>query len=1138
MHWWKNVIHNRLRPAFFALLFFFQGITGLPLPAYAQSQPSVLATGTWYKIAIPNSGIYRLDAQWFKKQGLDVSGLNPKRFQIYGNGGSMLPQSNHALRPQDLRQNAILVIGQEDNRFDATDAVFFYAEGPHVVSYDSLTHSFTHETNAYSDSSYYYFTIGQEPGLRIATRSSQPNNASLTTQFDDYWFQEDETVNLLQSGREWWGTYLGLSGQHRIQLERPGIIPGSAAQLRVSAIASAQVQTSLTSRVNGTELGQQTFGTVSTYRYDLQAQRSSKSYPFTIPGAAPASLDLQFTFTKNGQTNAQAYLDFVALHLKRELRRYADQQLFRFLPTTDSLVTYGFQNITENWQVWDLSDPLRPVGVQLDKKPDASATFGASDGANARLYVGFSPEQSWEPVSWQKVLNQNLHQLEVPELLIVTPEAWKQEANRLAEFRQTNDLLTTAVVTTEQIFNEFSAGKPDPTAIRDFVKWLYDQNPATFNYLLLFGDATYDYKNRSGRQSATQQQQWVPVYQSRESLHPVYTYSSDDYFGFLENHEGEWLESTAGDHTLDIGVGRLPAKTREEARRLVDKLIRYGSAGKALGKWRNTIHFVADDGDSNIHQQHADALAKLAGEQFLTQRLFVDAFSGISSAEGNKKPELNRTIRQKINDGTLILNYTGHGGVSGWAEEQILTLEDMQNVHGLHNMPLLLTATCEFGRYDDPSVVSGAELMVLSPRGAAIGALTTTRPVFSSTNFSLNEAFYQALNQQGRTARLGDLIKSTKNNSLRGSLNRNFALLGDPSMRLAQPEHEIYWTSEQDTLRALKKITLHGSIRSPQEDHADETFDGTAFLSIYDKPKEFRTLGLNGPSATYREHRNKLFEGKVSVKKGQFSCTFIVPRNIDYRLGKGRVDVYALRQDSLADAGGQLSVWVGGDSDALPDREGPSLQAYINDPDFQNGQAVPSSSVLWIKAYDPGGISVSSAGLEQNLTATLNDSVTFLLNDYYQADLNDYQRGTIRFPLDQLLPGNYVLRIIIRDIYTNPSELTLRFSVGLPEGIRLSNTTLFPNPFYDRLSFSLTHNRPQEDVELVFQILSLSGQILQTFKRLYYTSDSEVNETIEFSPANPLQTAQAPIYLYMIQIRSLKDHSTDRGSGKLIHAGR
>ena len=470
--------------------------------SYAQTT-SVLAEGTWYKIAVTQSGVYRLDAGFLRKMGIDPSKINPKNLQIYGNGGGVLPQSNATPRPIDLVPNAIWVAGEKDGLFDDKDAIYFYAEGPRVLRYDSLQNSFFHAINYYSDSSYYYLKVGTSVGKRVADIASQNVAGTSVDQFDDYWFHEEESVNLLQSGREWWGEYLGLSGQLSLNADLPGVMPGSAAILRGAGIATAQVATRFRWQVNGQDIGEQTQGAVSTYRYDLKAQRSEKNYPFTVGSTPPATFSIFLNFDKNSQSNAQAYLDFAALQTKRQLRAYSAQQIYRFLPSDRAAVPYLLKDIPQNWQWWDISNPQQPRRAALERAADGTAKFGASDGRSVRTYAGFSPQQALVPVAWQKIANQNLHALAVPELLIVTPKAWQNEAARLAQFREKHDGLAAAVVTTDQIFNEFASGKPDPTAIRDFVRYLYQQNPDRLKYLLLFGDATYDPRNRSGTQSAS-----------------------------------------------------------------------------------------------------------------------------------------------------------------------------------------------------------------------------------------------------------------------------------------------------------------------------------------------------------------------------------------------------------------------------------------------------------------------------------------------------------------------------------------------------------------------------------------------------------------------------------------------------------
>lgn len=1128
MHWLKRVKNflSFIYPAFLCWIFLL-----FPSQAYSQ-QSSVLSAGNWYKIGITQSGVYKIDAALLKSMGIDIATLSPDQIKIYGNGGHMLPQKNNIKRTKDLAQNAILVKGEEDSRFDASDVVYFYAEGPNVIAYDSAKNSFYHQTNYYSDTTYYFLTYGNGKGLRIQNKPGLTTAAqTIINQYDDYWFHESESVNLLKSGRSWWGEYIGTSSTLTVQADLPDVIPSSDIIMRTSAIGSAQVTTRFLWQLNGQSAGEASIGTVGTGTYDIKAQKSESSFNLKAAGNPASVMTVGVTYTKNGQSSAQAYLDYISLQVKRSLQAYSKQQFYRFLPASKDTVTYQIRNVPPDWLWWNISNPASITSSVLKDNGNNVYVFSDHKSKELKQYIGFAPTQALTPASWQRVANQNLQKYPTPDLLIVTAGAWESEAKRLADFRAEHDELETLVVTTNQIYNEFSGGKPDITAIRDFIRQLYTNDPKKLKYLLLFGDATYDYKNLLQNQSQSQRNNWVPVYESLESLNPVYTYSSDDYFGFMEADEGTWIETNAGDHSLEIGIGRLPAKSIEEVKTIVDKLIHYASSPKSRGNWQNTIQFVADDGDGTIHQQHADELAKLTQNDFLSSRIFLDAYPQTTTDQGQKVPAVNAAIKKSIQEGTLILNYTGHGGTSGWAEEQVLTLSEMQTARGYNNLPLLITATCDFGRYDDPGLVSGAELMVLSPRGAAIGAVSTTRPVYSSTNFTINKAFYESLIQVGKEGRMGDIFRLTKNASLAGSLNRNFTLLGDPSMKLARAEKKVLWNTLPDTLRALQKVILKGKVGD--ESTTDHNFQGTARIIVYDKQVSFRTLGNEGEVKTYEEFRSKLFDGNVRVKNGMFVCEFIMPKDIDYRAGTGRINIYALADDSLTAASAQLDVMVGGSVALGEDHIPPKITAYLNSPEFKDGDTVEGSSVLFLNLSDENGINVSEAGIGHAITLTLNDTLSLVINEYYTADLDNYRKGTVRYPFVNLPAGKYTIRIKVWDTYTNSSEITFGFQVGLPTGIKVNSLTVFPNPFDQDLSFELNQNRADDDVEIIFSLLLNSGQLLGSYQWQYYNSEPVIKQKIPSIRPGEL-TLGISSYLYILKIRSLKDNSVDTRSGKLL----
>ena len=1093
------------------------------------AQNSILADGQVFKIGVVRTGIYKLDTDFFRNNNLIVSNLDPRKIQIFGNGGAMLPQSNSASRANDLTENAILVRGEADGRFDDADAVWFYGQSPHQTQLNA-SGLLEHQTNLYSDTTFYFLKIGTTNGLRIQNQASG-NSGILVGDFDDYVFRESELINKIQSGREWWGEYFGTQPQQNVNFDIAGLVPNSIFKLTAATIAAAQVTTKFNFSVNSQALGSQSMGTVSTYRYDYKGQRTVQSYLGSL--ATNDKIQVGISFDKNGQQSAEGYLDFVGVQVQRYLRQYDQPTVFQNISSTkQDSVRYILGQSNSNLVIWDITKPTQ-ISNQVYRLNANEATFGSASKL-LKKFIAFTETQIQKPVSVVKITNQNIRSRPTPQLLIVTTAAWQKQAQRLADFRQNNDGLTSQIVTTQQIFNEFSSGQPDPTAIRDYVKHLNDRQPNRLKYLLLMGDATFDYKNNGQNQNPSQRVNFVPTYESRESASPVYSFSSDDYFGFLKLTDGDWLEDYSSSQSLDIGVGRLPVKSVSEATIVVDKLIKYTSKN-TKGAWRQRVAFVADDGDGNIHQQDVEDLSKLITQnapQINIKKLFVDAFPQNSNASGQRAPDVNKAISRATTDGVLIMNYTGHGGLSGWAEEQVLSIGDIINWRNIDNMPLLVTATCEFGRCDDPSVVSGAELAVLSPRGGAIALLTTTRPVFANTNFLLNQAFYQTVFKpiNGLMPRLGDVFRITKNNSISGVLNRNFMLMGDPSLRLNYPNYQVI-VSQTDTLKAGKLTQINGEVRANNQIVSD--FNGTANVIVYDKENQLLTKGNESTPMPYSQFNSKLFEGKAIIENGKFSVQFVVPKNIDYRIGKGRVETYAMRSDSLFDASGGGSIIVGGTDLLANDNKPPLITMYLNDKTFTDGQEVGENPVLIANLNDDNGLNISRGGIGNDMVLTLNDTLSITVNDYFSATTNDYQNGTINYTFDKLKAGSYVLKLKVWDSYNNSSESSLGFRVAEQNKI-IESITAFPNPFSESVTFQLNQFKNNNDLEVDIVIIDLNGKTIKVSQATAYNTDSNW-AVYQWNGTNQNGNDVANgLYLFQMNIRDLNTQKTQKVTGKML----
>jgi hypothetical protein len=1115
------------------------------------AQNSVLAKGEWIKIGVNTTGIHKIDGSFLQKVGLNLSQINPQNIKIYGNGGGMLPQANSVTRPNDLIENAIQVEGEADGRFDNQDFILFYGQSPHAINYDSLSKTFKHQFNIYSDTTFYFLTVSDTKGLRIKDQPSLSATQEITT-FDDFDFHEIDRKNILAqapfagSGREWVGEEFNNSNEQVFTVNFSGIQPNTPLKLVASMGASALGQTEFTVKVNGQGIGNIPLSGIGADRYDDKGSFSIKSFDINSTNFNNANeLKVGFTYDRKTLNTGVGYLNFFEIQAQRRLKLYGNQTSFRSLeslkyPTSKFILNESSPNL----KIWDISNPLQPTNQSYIVQ-NQNITFGANT-KSLKEFIVFNGVSFIEPISFQKIKNQNLHNLETPNLVIVTSENIRSQANRLAEFRKQHDKLSVQVVSTQEIYNEFSSGKQDISAIRDFVRFLYNRNPLKMKYLLLFGDASYDYKKRLNVITEETKQIFIPTYESRESLSPIYSFSSDDYFGFLEPNEGNWTENFSGNHTLEIGIGRLPVKSGQEAERVVDKLIYYSTNKKTMGDWRTKVGFVADNDDGNIHQEDADIFAKVLENQknsYQSDKIYLDAFPLISLPEGQRSPQAKQAIKRAFQEGVLIMNYNGHGAETGWTDEQILTIGDVVNLTNINTLPLMLTATCQFGRFDDPFQVSGAELSLLNPVGGAIALLTTTRPVFQNTNFVINQAFYEAAFKpiNGQMPRLGDVMIYTKNNSLQGVINRNFSLLGDPSMKLLYPENEAIITkvnnkpvTERDTLKALSKVMLEGEIRLMGSSTKINSFNGTAQIKVYDKPKKLQTLGNRGAKFSYQDYQNTLFEGTISVKNGSFSCSFVVPKDINYQYGEGKIFIYAQTSDATSDASGASKPIVGGaNNETISDNTPPTIKLYLNDESFVDGGNTNENPRLIGKLFDENGINIATDGLGHELLLTLNDTLKIPVNQYFKNNLDDYRTGEVRYDFKNLPEGQHQLKLKVWDNYNNSAESTLKFSVTIAKSNPLKNVFCFPNPFSQITNFSFEHERVGDDFNILIEIYDSNGQLIKQISENVYQISSPYHKIswniVEDSNANVIGN-----YFYRIFAKSLTTSYQAVGSGKIV----
>jgi hypothetical protein len=780
-----------------------------------------------------------------------------------------------------------------------------------------------------------------------------------------------------------------------------------------------------------------------------------------------------------------------------------------------NITEFSLEDADNNISVWDVTNPVNPHKIQSNLS-GTMLKFKVATDSMRHFCAHRSGYFSVEKVG--SVKNQDLHALAAVDYVIVYDPRFKAEAEELANYHRDNDYLNVLTVEPSVLYNEFASGAKDISALRNFMRMLYDRangDPKLMpRYLLLFGDASYDYKNRIQDNTNL-----IPTYESYNSLSPTASFATDDYYGCLDVNEGINAHGK-----LDVGIGRFPITTTEEARNYLNKIYRYtakpgldtlggnscsnGNIGiPNMADWRNIVCFIGDDEDQNLHISQADYLANYVRKNypvFNVDKIFFDAYPQVITPGGQRYPDVKEAIRNRVEKGALVINYTGHGGEEGWAHESVLEVTDIRNWNNSMNLPTFVTATCEFSRYDDPGRISAGEYVLINPNGGGIALLTTSRVTWASDNFQLSKVIYSKIftKTNGQYPRLGDVIRTSKVASGSVANNKNFVLLGDPALRISYPENEIELTNitddngqSVDTIKALMKVTIEGQVN----DHGQlmTGFNGFIYPTIYDKAQTFSTLANDPDSYVYNFElqKNIIYKGKATVKNGKFSFTFYVPKDISYNYGFGKLSFYA--QNGSIDANGSYdSLTIGGaNANAEPDTEGPSVDLYMNNRNFQYGGITDENPIMLAEVFDLHGINTVGNGIGHNIVAILdeNSGNPIILNDYYESNLNNYQSGSIRYPFFNLSPGTHTLSIKVWDIYNNSSTARTEFLVADGEEMVLEHLLNYPNPFTDYTSFVFEHNQSCDMMKVEIEIYNTLGQLVRLIKADVYSSGYKVS---------------------------------------------
>lgn len=1061
---------------------------------------SVLADGEWLKIRTNREGIFEITRALLESGGWSPGNIDLNTIKVYGNGGGLLHEHIDEPRIDDLEEIRIKEVDKNgNNRLDSDDRLYFYGQGATIWKFEISSNRFIHENHHYDRYNYYFITYGGSTGKRVFQLhhgQGQPFDATID-RYEVMVLHELDEVNFIQTGRDWFGNSFRDNTIQTFSHTVNSIPVGVSASIRFRTTARSTITSYMSLRVNGATVIEN-FGIplVSGDYEDPYAADPVTRLESFVPQSENISLQFQYTPTS---PDADAWIDYYELAIPRNLNFDGSQgQYMVYSKEMQGLASGKYRFTGSGYELWDVTDHQN-TGIQTFYTADGKnefITFNTTEN-KARRYCAFNGSSAYTPEMMGKVANQNLHALAPVNYLMVTHSSLIGQASRLAQFHREEYGVSVEVVDVRQIYNEFSSGKADVVAIRDFIKMIYDRSMVQgveFENVLMFGDGSYDYKDILANNTNL-----VPAFESRNSISPTRSYVSDDFYAILEDGEGRF-DTFEEEEGLDVGIGRIPARTELQAKIYVDKVLRYHSAD-AFGSWRNNVTLLGDDEDSNIHindSEKLDSYIMEQAEEINVNKIYLDAFEQVSYGSGDKYPSVNEAIDKSFEKGHLIFNYLGHGGGNGMAHERVVTRTMIREWDNRYALPLVITATCELSRYDDPSQDSPGELMMFNENGGSIGLITTTRLVYIIDNFNLNEAVIDSniliKDINGSYPKLGQSYTRATNNSYRKVGQRNFTLLGDPGIRLAYPEHRVVTTKVNDslitsgfadTLKAFRKMRFEGEIRDLNGSLVSD-FNGVVSPTVFDKPIEYKTLA-NDPKSSARSfymQNSAIYRGKVSVINGKFFFEFVVPKDIDYRYGNGKILYYA--QSATSDANGANSdIVVGGTADdQIVDTLAPTVEIFMDDTEFIFGGLTGENALLLALVQDENGINTVGNGIGRNITATLDEGTdqeeVYILNDFYQAKLNSYQEGEIKYRLSDLTEGHHTVKIKVWDVFNNSSEAYTEFVVAQDADLALDHVLNYPNPFTTFTTFHFDHNKSGRMLDVTIKIMTPSGRVIKT----------------------------------------------------------
>ncbi len=1108
------------------------------------SKPGIsqLSSGDWYKIPVKEEGIYIITYSDLRNAGINPDNIDPRTIKIFNNGGFQLPEDVREQRPEGLIENAIYVHGENDGRFDQGDYIIFYGRGTSGWKYEPATKQFTHYVNDYTDENYYFLTFGSGNGKRMKTIQSLNDRNPFRPEYTlGFYFKDDRKINLTESGRDWFMASIeARAGFNMINYvtKLDELVPGKPIKYRIQVGSRSGGPNWFLVKEGDYELGTISLGTVSLGGWaSLVDYYAVKSEPkeFVYTGELKDSRsNLKFYFNWVGEAVA-GYVGWFEIIYPRSFKAINDFIKFYSYDTT-AIVEYKIYGFSSNdIRVFDVTD-FKDVKIVTGNINAGEFVFQVSQQrGELKYFIGVGSNGYKKVSKIEKIKNTNLRgERDGADWIVITHSDFLPQAKKLAEHRARKDSLKVLVVDVVDIYNEFSCGMLDPVAIRDFLKFAFDNwNKKPF-YVLLLGDGDYDYKNVE-----VSDKNWIPPYESKEGLQQILTYTSDDFFVLL-----------TPDPYIEMAIGRIPVQTQEEAEAVVNKIIQYENSTD-FGSWRNVVLFVADDGltsggetDGQIHTIQSETLANYYTPDFVDKRkLYLVAYPTTYTSVGRRKPEASKALVDYINRGCSIVNWIGHGNPSVWAHERVFEIGyTIQNLKNEGRLPFVVAATCDFGRFDNPKSQSSTEVLLTLKNGGAIGVLSSARLVYSSDNAAFNYKFFDELfkwTDEYKTSRVGEAMFRVK--QVYASLNdRKFILFADPALRLILPRYSASidsinhkGTNQIINLKALEKVNFSGKVQTNNGSLLN--IPGKVELTLFDAQKTLTYLDELGWAFNFTDQGNLLFKGLYSLKDGKFNGEFMLPKDISFSNSRAKAIVY-FYGNGVDGVGYTTNLIINDiDSSFVRDVKGPDIEIYLNNRSFRSGDVVSNEPVLIVEIFDENGINISTSSIGRKIEVFIDDNPSGIdLSEYYKPKLDNYNAGEVVYKLPRLSPGKHKVKVRAWDIFNNSSVREVEFKVAESGDFSIYNVFNYPNPFSNKTYFTFQKVALEDDVpvNVEIRIYTLSGKLINKIERFGLTGNFIAIEW-DGRDIDGDEIANG-VYIYKVIVKSFDGSKKVESLGKLV----